>query len=413
MNISEIIKNQPIMNIGVIGHVANGKSTLIRNISGEKTQRYASEQEKNITIKLGYSNAKIWKCNECEAPACYQSTSSSVYNYECKICGKECDLKTHISFVDTPGHHVLIGTMLKGTSVMDYAIVVESITNESMPEKQTQEHMQIINQCGKEVKYICMNKIDVLIKKDIKGIKSRMNELEKKLNIPVIPITGTHGINIDVVLEQLCNLEVNHNYQDTFKMIITRSFNINKPGIKLQDLKGSVIGGSIINGSINEEDEVIILPFRVENNVCHPLKTKIKNIKSGDVELKNAISGGLIGIETCLDSSLGKNDGLAGNIVFKYEDYVNKKLDIGIYKNIEVCIDNFDMKNKKFIVNTNSQSVLGKIISYENNILNIELEKELCLSSDDKIILSSDNKNSFVNYGLCKFINGKKIDIHL
>ena len=57
---SEIIKNQPTTNLGMIGHVASGKSTLTRQITGVKTQKFASEKERNITIEIGYANAKIF-----------------------------------------------------------------------------------------------------------------------------------------------------------------------------------------------------------------------------------------------------------------------------------------------------------------------------------------------------------------
>lgn len=58
----EVICRQATINIGTIGHVAHGKSTVVKAISGVKTVRYKNELERNITIKLGYANAKIFKC---------------------------------------------------------------------------------------------------------------------------------------------------------------------------------------------------------------------------------------------------------------------------------------------------------------------------------------------------------------
>ncbi|GME94567.1 unnamed protein product [[Candida] boidinii] len=57
----EIINRQATINIGTIGHVAHGKSTVVRAISGVQTVRFKNELERNITIKLGYANAKIYK----------------------------------------------------------------------------------------------------------------------------------------------------------------------------------------------------------------------------------------------------------------------------------------------------------------------------------------------------------------
>jgi translation initiation factor 2 subunit 3 len=74
----EIISRQATINIGTIGHVAHGKSTVVKAISGVQTVRFKNELERNITIKLGYANAKIYKCDndECPRPGCYRSFKS-------------------------------------------------------------------------------------------------------------------------------------------------------------------------------------------------------------------------------------------------------------------------------------------------------------------------------------------------
>ena len=74
----EIIARQATINIGTIGHVAHGKSTVVKAISGVQTVRFKNELERNITIKLGYANAKIYQCDEptCPRPACFRSFKS-------------------------------------------------------------------------------------------------------------------------------------------------------------------------------------------------------------------------------------------------------------------------------------------------------------------------------------------------
>lgn len=74
----EIISRQATINIGTIGHVAHGKSTVVKAISGVQTVRFKNELERNITIKLGYANAKVYKCDnaECPRPTCYRSYKS-------------------------------------------------------------------------------------------------------------------------------------------------------------------------------------------------------------------------------------------------------------------------------------------------------------------------------------------------
>lgn len=74
----EIIARQATINIGTIGHVAHGKSTVVKAISEVQTVRFKNELERNITIKLGYANAKIYKCDNpaCPRPTCYKSYKS-------------------------------------------------------------------------------------------------------------------------------------------------------------------------------------------------------------------------------------------------------------------------------------------------------------------------------------------------
>ncbi len=73
----EIISRQATINIGTIGHVAHGKSTLVKAISGVNTVRHYDEKIRNITIKLGYANSKLYKCMSCPSPSCYKSYGSA------------------------------------------------------------------------------------------------------------------------------------------------------------------------------------------------------------------------------------------------------------------------------------------------------------------------------------------------
>lgn len=123
----EIISRQATQNIGTIGHVAHGKSTLVKSISGVNTVKHQKEKIRNITIKLGYANAKLYKCPICPAPKCYQPYGSGKEDKaKCKNtdCDSELFLLRHVSFVDCPGHDVLMATMLAGAAVMDSALLL-------------------------------------------------------------------------------------------------------------------------------------------------------------------------------------------------------------------------------------------------------------------------------------------------
>jgi translation initiation factor 2 subunit 3 len=107
---------QATINIGTIGHVAHGKTTVVRSISGVKTIRFKSELVRNITIKLGYANAKIYaSCDDAERglPKVYESKGShhpdEYVSEEGSAAGRKMSLVRHVSFVDCPGHDILMG----------------------------------------------------------------------------------------------------------------------------------------------------------------------------------------------------------------------------------------------------------------------------------------------------------------
>ena len=97
-------------------------------------------------------------------------------------------------------------------------------------------------------------------------------------------------------------------------MIVIRSFDVNKPGTKIDDLIGGIAGGSILKGILKIGDEIEIRPgivkkdTKTNRNVCQPIRTVIVSLNAEKNELLYAIPGGLIGLGTLMDSSLTKAD---------------------------------------------------------------------------------------------------------
>ena len=87
---------QPILNLGTLGSVSSGKSTALLSLTGEKTQRHRSELVRNITIKAGYCNMKV-----------YQTKDGNYKSSSWKLKLDDDKLVHHLSFVDCPGHQQL------------------------------------------------------------------------------------------------------------------------------------------------------------------------------------------------------------------------------------------------------------------------------------------------------------------
>lgn len=396
---------QPIMNIGMIGHVSDGKTTITRKLTGTLTQKHSSERQKNLTIRLGYANAKICKCNSCGEPECYFSVSSDVMEYLCPTCMSQAMLMNHVSFVDCPGHNMLMSTMLNGTSVMDYTILVESTANVNFPAPQTVEHFKCIKNMGITNILTILNKID-LIKKD-KAIEMCV-KLQDFLNSHncksrIIPTSATHEINMDIICMVLANLPKPQRNIDKIKMPIIRSFNINKPGTSIKDLQGGVVGGSIQYGIINKSDNLFLVPGMVyqEDNIykVKPIKCKVESINSEKNNLDKATSGGLIGIKMNIDPGLTADDGLIGNVlVDKIDGIITNKFQINT--NVKLS------RKHNYIFNINSNNINGKItkpIKTNEYIIEINLDSHQYITKDDIITISTNNNDNMTLVDYCKF----------
>jgi translation initiation factor 2 subunit 3 len=402
------MEHQPIMNIGMIGHVSDGKSTITKALTGKATQQYSKERESNITIRIGYANAKILKCTLCKVPECYYSTPSENYDNICPRCNSSAELMNHISFVDCPGHNMLLATMLNGTSVMNYTILVESVSNPNIPAPQTLEHFNCIKNIGIKNIATVLNKIDLINKEKCSELCDKVQDFLDKNSCKskLIPMSATHGINTDILCMLLAHLPKPKHTIDILKMPIIRSFNINKPGTKIEDLQGGVIGGSIISGVVKTNDELFLVPGMITKNdetntfYYNPLSCKIESINSEKNNLTQAGPGGLIGIKLDIDPGLTVDDKLTGNILVNKITGVVTNTFEAILKSAYV----FE-SDKQYIFNINSNNINGRISSKikNNNIIKIKLENYQYIDNNDIITISISQNGSVNLVGYCVF----------
>lgn len=315
---------QPILNIGIVGHVAHGKTTLIEAITGVDTRTHKKEVASNRTLNIGYTNAQITKCL-CNGNDEYKSDTA---NNNCQDCCSCPFVK--VSIVDCPGHHVLLSTMITGASVMDTCMLVVS-ADEDCPQPQTAEHVAVMEMIGKKCfqPIIIQNKVDLVesnvAKNNYTQIRSFTDDtmFEKS---PVIPISAQIRVNIHHVLKYIYEQafaetirrsnekEDEKEDENEAKGIIIRTFDINKPGSST--VCGAVIGGSILNGEFSLNEEIMIVPL------C--ISAKIISMKSDTLTLETARSGGLIAIQTDINPSYCDN--LVGSAFIKRKYYKEEHL---------------------------------------------------------------------------------------
>lgn len=440
----EIICHQATINIGTIGHVAHGKSTVVRALSGVQTIRFKNEKERNITIKLGYANAKLYKCtNEnCKPPECYSSCGSDA-PYEIPCSAENCNgiarLVRHVSFIDCPGHDILMATMLNGAAVMDAALLLIA-GNESCPQPQTSEHLAAVEIMNLKHLIVIQNKVE-LVKEErciqhYEQIKSFIQGTIAAKS-PIVPISAIMKYNIDVVIQYLCEqIPVPpRDYSADPEMIIIRSFDVNKPGEKISTLVGGVAGGSILKGVFKIGDKVEFRPGIITKNPddsfkVKPIESIITSLYVDNNSLQFAVPGGLIGIGTNVDPSLTKGDGFVGQVM----GHPGKMPDI--YEAIEVNYyllrhligarikkSNLEDGSKKqnrvkpiekseyLMVNIGSTSVGARVSSVKSDVCKLFLAKPVCSRINYKVALSRRIDKNWRLIGWGEITRGRKVKI--
>jgi len=301
------ISNLDTINVGIVGHIDHGKTTLLQRLSGKWADTHSEELKRGITIKLGYADAII-----------KDEAGALTVNPESK--GKPL---RYITFVDAPGHEMLMATMLSGAAIMDVAILVVAANEGIKP--QTQEHLVALK--AKKIKKILVvqNKIDLVSKETALASYKTIKKFVKGTiaeDAPIIPISAIQGVNIDKILQELIKIEIPKPKENEAPLfLIARSFDINKPGTPLEKLHGGILGGALKNGTLKIGDTIEIKPgysYKKGNQYHYKtIKSKIVSMQKGTHQIEQALPGGSLAIETELDPSLTKADALSGSVASK------------------------------------------------------------------------------------------------
>ena len=290
-----------VLNVGIVGHIDHGKTTLLQKLSGKWADTHSEELKRGITIKLGYADAVIYK-------------DEKGFNIEGR--GKKI---REISFIDAPGHEMLMATMLSGAALIDAALLVVAANEGIKP--QTREHIMALQVKGIKYLIVAQNKIDLV---DEKRAKENYEEIREFLkgkydDALIIPVSAQQGINIELIWKALAEIPVSERDKAGEPIfLVARSFDINRPGSILRELHGAVLGGTLKRGMLRVGDEIEIKPGRVVKEAnkyrYETIKTKIKGLYRAK-PVQELVPGGSMSIETELDMALGKGDALAGNVV--------------------------------------------------------------------------------------------------
>ena len=387
---------QPCVNIGTAGHVDHGKTTLVESITGVWTSGHSEELRRGITIKVGYADAAFYKCKNCPPPICYSTQP------ECKNCGQKSEFERVVSFVDSPGHESLMANMLSGAALMDGAILVTA-ANEKVPQPQTREHLLALETLGIKQIVLVQNKVDLVsYEETIENYKQIKNFVKGSVAdaAPIIPVSAQHKLNIDALIEAIqINIKTPERSKNSEPLMhVLRSFDINKPGLPIGEVKGGVIGGSLIQGDFETGDEIEIRPglYDEKKGKYEPIMSKISSLGTGAGIVQVVKPGGSVALGTTLDPYIVKSDSLIGSLVGLPDSLPPDIYDVTIELNLFetavgtqelVKVDPIKIK-ESLRLNIGTAATLGSVTHVKNHTVEIKLKKPVCMVSNNRVAIS-------------------------
>ena len=391
------LPGQPEVNIGMVGHVDHGKTTLTQALSGTWTDTHSEERKRGISIKLGYADT-----------AFYRTKKGDSYAMGKRPDGKDDDdkeLLRAVSFVDAPGHETLMAVMISGSSIMDGALLLVA-ANEQCPQPQTREHLMALEIAGIENIVVVQNKIDLVSRE--RAIESH-GEIKNFLkgtiaeNAPIIPVSAHHDVNLDILIDAIEDTIPTPDLREKEDglMYVARSFDINRPGTRPSKLKGGIIGGSVVSGNFSEGDAIVIAPGRkiTEGNKSHwePIETKISSVQAGGLDLESVHAGGLCGIATPLDPFHTKSDNLSGQVMAKIGELppVWETLDVTLNLLKQMVSGESDGENVRplqpgemLMLNSATATSVGVVSAVKGKDATLNLRLPICALAGSRITLS-------------------------
>ncbi len=387
---------QPCVNIGTAGHVDHGKTTLIQALTGSWTSVHSQELKRGITIRVGYSDAAFYKCKSCEEPSGYSTTP------KCNNCGKESELSRVVSFVDSPGHESLMANMLSGSALMDGALLLVA-ANEKVPRPQTKEHLLALQTLGIQQIVVVQNKVDLLSYKDTMANYQDITKFVKgsyATKAPIIPISAQSSLNIDALIgsiESTIQTPKRNEKKDTI-MHVLRSFDVNKPGTKLKNIRGGVIGGSLTQGIFNIGDEIEIKPgiINEKKKFYEPVLTQVTSLGTAAGIVESVKPGGLVAIGTKLDPAMTRSDSFIGSVIGRPgtlpENSTQLKLETTLFDSAVGAAEDVKVQpiqsGELLRLNIGTAPVLGKVNKIKSKTVEIQLRRPACIFEGGNVAIS-------------------------
>ncbi|MEQ6377396.1 selenocysteine-specific translation elongation factor [Bacillaceae bacterium S4-13-56] len=336
--------------IGMAGHIDHGKTTLTKALTQIDTDRLKEEKERKISIELGFAPLQLE------------------------------DENLLVSIIDVPGHERFIRQMIAGVAGIDLVLLVIAADEGVMP--QTKEHLDILTLLGITNGIIVVTKTSMvedelleLVEEDIREqVNGSAFEDSPMLFVDSISEKGINELKteIELMLKELPPRD----QKGSFRLPIDQVFTVQG--------QGTVVRGTIYEGSVNKEDRLMILPYNKP--------ARIRQIQVHKKPVEQAFAGQRAAINL---GGISKNEIYRGDVLVCSDHFVvTDTVDISL-----TLVDSLDIPLKqrspvKF--HTGTSEVMGKIVFFDRNevtqddkevLCQIRLEEEIVTRRGDRFIL--------------------------
>ncbi len=356
--------------IGTAGHIDHGKTTLIKALTGRNTDRWKEEQERGITIDLGFT----W-----------------------------FDLSggRRVGIIDVPGHERFVNNMVAGVVGMDLVMLVIAADEGIMP--QTREHMNILRLLGIQKSILVLNKCDLvdedwieLMEEDIReNLKGTIME-----NAPLVRVSAATGQGLDELVDTISSMiedDVEEKDANVLpRLPVDRVFSIS--GF------GTVITGTLISGTISKDDLLELYPI---GRTC-----KVRNIQVHEKNQDSCRAGQRVAINL---SNVKKNEIKRGCVLapvnsLKNTDLLDVRLEV--LEDSERIVTN----NERLHLYTGTSEILCRtklldkeeIGPGESGLVQLRLEEPLAAKRGDRFVVRFYSPMETIGGGVILEPNPKK-----
>jgi translation initiation factor 2 subunit 3 len=316
---------------------------------------------------------------------------------------------------------------------MDGALLLIA-ANESCPQPQTSEHLAAVEIMRLKDIIILQNKIDLVTES---AAQNQHESIQKFIQgtiadgAPVVPISAQLKYNVDVVCEFIVKkipVPV-RDFVSPPQMIVIRSFDVNKPGSEVDDLKGGVAGGSILQGVLRMGQEVEVRPGIItkdaEGNVkCIPIFSRIVSLFAEQNELQYAVPGGLIGVGLTVDPTLTRADRLVGQVCGEVgalpDVYIELEINFFLLRRLLGVRSKEGEKQSKvtklskgevLMLNIGSMCTGARVLAVKSDLAKLQLTSPVCTKEGEKVALSRRVEKHWRLIGWGQIQKGLKMDL--